>query len=296
MPNIPYPSFGETPPATLEEARVVILPLPYEGTVSYGTGTSQGPRAILEASKQLEVWDELHGREILPELPTHTLQPPSLENLNPEQVVQRIYATTLPHLQAGRMVVGLGGEHSVTEGVIKAYQTIHGNDFTVVQIDAHADLRNSYHDTPHSHACIMRRVWDMGLNAVQLGIRSISREEIRHVRYNGLNERIFWARDIVRWHRQNNTQWLDRMGALLKPKVFLTIDLDGFDPSVVPGTGTPEPGGLDWYMVGEIIDRITAQCEIIGFDITELAPIPNQQASEFLAARLVQRILGYIKP
>ncbi|MEG3638078.1 agmatinase [Magnetococcus sp. PR-3] len=294
MPETPYPAFSEAPPAPLEDARVVILPLPYEGTVSYGTGTAQGPRAILEASQQLELWDELHNREILPDLPTHTLQPPCFKGLNPEQVIQTIYETAYPHIQAGRRVVGLGGEHSVTEGILKAYLDVHGCDFTVVQIDAHADLRNSYQGTPHSHACIMRRVWDMSLNSVQLGIRSLSREEIRHIRYNGLSERVFWARDIVRWHRQGETQWLDRLGALLKKKVFLTIDLDGFDPAVVPGTGTPEPGGLDWYMVGDIIDRITAQCDIIGFDVTELAPIPGQQVSEFLAARLVQRILGYL--
>nr|CRH07433.1 Agmatinase 1 [Candidatus Magnetococcus massalia] len=294
MSDRPTPPLCGEPSVPLQDARVVVLPLPYEGTACYGKGTAQGPAAILHASPQMELYDEVLEQETLPEFPIHTLAPLVLEGLPPEEMVERVYQRAKEQLLAGRAILGLGGEHSVTEGVVKAYHAVYGDSFSVVQIDAHTDMRDSYEGSSHSHACVMRRIHEMGIPFVQLGIRSVSREEIRMIRWNGLGSRIFWAKDIHRWQKRGEGRWLDEMAAQLRQKVFITVDLDGFDPAYLPATGTPEPGGLDWFTVGDILDRIAAQCQIIGSDVTELAPIAGHHASDFLAARLSYRLLGYM--
>jgi agmatinase len=219
-----------------------------------------------------------------------TLPPVEVAGAAPETVMARIHAAALPPLRDGKLLATLGGEHSISYGVFTALREAHGGPFSLLQIDAHADLRPSYQGTPHSHASIMARAHELGLPFVQVGIRSLSQPEARFLRESGLEANVFWAHKLA---RAPDDSWMDEVVARLGEAVYVTIDLDGLDPTLMPATGTPEPGGLGWYTTLTLLRRVAAQRRILAFDITELAPIAGLHGPDFLAARLTYKMIGY---
>ena len=268
-----------------ETARFVVLPIPYEATATFGAGTREGPRAIITASRHLEVFDEVLGRE--PRFDgLATLDPLEPDARGPEAMQQRIYRAARNIVRAGKFLIGLGGEHGITAALVRAVRASH-KDLCVLQIDAHADLRDSFQHSKFSHATGMRRVHDLGLAAVAVGIRSYSKEESRFIRAAG--KRLFSARTC----RESPT-WIDDVVAALGPKVYVTIDIDGFDPAYAPGTGTPEPGGLDWYQVTDLLAAVARARTVVGADMVEVRPLPPSTATEFLAAKVLYRLIALV--
>ena len=272
--------------SSFDAARILIWPVSYEGTVSYGTGTGDGAMAIVDASRNMELYEEETDSEVY-KLGIHTLEE-FKPRATPEAMMDGLYERTKELLETDKFICMLGGEHSVSAPIIKA----HAEKFTnlsVLQIDAHADLRDTYDGTPHSHASIMARVVkDLHIPAVQVGIRSISGDEARAVK-DGLPTKIFWARDIV-----GRTDWIDDAVDSLSDQVYLTIDIDGLDPSIVPTTGTPEPGGLGWYETLALIRRIAEKKTIVGMDLVEYSYAENYDSPAFLCSKLVYKSLAYI--
>jgi agmatinase len=268
-----------------ERARVVVWPVSYEGTVSYGTGTGAGAEAIVDASRNMELYDEETDAEVY-RLGIHTTEvTPPVEP--PEAMMKSLLERARELVSAGKFVCMLGGEHSVSAPVIQAHAERYEN-LSVLQIDAHADLRDTYDGTPHSHASIMARVVkDLKLPAVQVGIRSISSDEARSL--DSLPTRIFWAKDIA-----GRTDWWEEAVAGLTENVYLTIDIDGLDPSLVAQTGTPEPGGLGWYEVLGLIRTLARSRRVVGMDLTEYSYVEGFSASAFLCAKLIYKSLSYI--
>ena len=273
--------------ARYDTARAVVLPLPLERTTSYARGTRKGPAAILEASRNMETYDEELQVETCQQAGIATLEEMDTENGSLEQVLAHIHTAVLGILEDGKLPVLLGGEHSLTPPAVSAAARKFP-DLTVLQIDAHADLRESYLENPNSHACAMRRVLET-CPAVQVGIRSLSKEEAADI--PRLKTKIFWGKDLA---GRPASAWADEAVAALSPNVYLTIDLDGFDPSILPATGTPEPGGLTWEQVTGLVRAVARQRKIVAMDVVELLPTPGLHASDFLAAKLIYRILGYI--
>lgn len=268
-------------------SRAVIFPVPLERTTTYETGTRNGPDAILEASRNMELYDEELGVEPYKKIGIATLPAIDTQDGTLERVLAELHTTEMALLEDGKFPVVLGGEHSLTPPLVAAAAKKFP-DLSVLQIDAHADLRESYQGNPASHASAMRRVVEV-CPAVQVGIRSLSAEEAEAV--PRLRTRIYWAKDIVRAPLES---WVPRIVADLSPHVYLTVDLDGFDPAYVPATGTPEPGGLDWHQVTSLVRAVAAQKRIVAMDVVELLPQPGDHASDFLAAKLVYKILGYL--
>ena len=272
--------------SSLGTARVLVLPVSYEGTVSYGTGTGAGAMAIVDASRNMELYEEETDSEVY-KIGIHTL-PEFTPRETPEAMMSELYEHTTNLLKTNKFLCTLGGEHSVSAPVIKAHHEKYEN-LSVLQIDAHADLRDAYDGTPHSHASIMARVVkDMGIPAVQVGIRSISGDEARSLK-GDLPTRIFWARDIV-----GKTDWIDEAVGSLTENVYLTIDIDGLDPSIMPTTGTPEPGGLGWYETLTLIRKLAEKKRVVGMDLVEYSYIKNYDAPAFLCSKLVYKSLAYI--
>jgi N1-aminopropylagmatine ureohydrolase len=269
--------------ADLSRARVLVWPVPFEKTVSYGVGTKDGPLSIIDASRNMELFDEEIGGETA-QIGIHTL-PPIDADREPDEMMRVLYNEAGRLLQSGKFVCMLGGEHSISAPVIKAHKDAYPR-LSVLQIDAHADLRDKYDGTPHSHASVMRRVLEF-CPAVQVGIRSLSSEEAMAI--PSLPTRIFFAKDIV-----GHTGWIDEAVESLTDDVYLTIDVDGFDPSLIPTTGTPEPGGLMWYDVLWLIKRAAQRRRIVGMDVTELSTAPGNNAPSFLIAKLIYKTLGYV--
>jgi agmatinase len=257
--------------------------------VSYGRGAAAGPRAILEASDQLEMYDEELDWSI-DALGFHTLAPVDCGAGTPAEVMARIHAAALPPLRDGKFLVTLGGEHSVSYGVFTALQSVRARPFSLLQIDAHADLRPSYHGTPHSHASIMARAHDLGLPFVQVGIRAVCAEERAFLRETGLEANVFWAHAIA---ARGNDGWMDEAVERLGEEVYVTLDVDGLDPTLMPATGTPVPGGLGWYDTLRLLRKVATRRRIVGCDVTELAPMAGLHAPDFLVARLVYKLIGY---
>lgn len=281
---------GSDVAAPYDTARVVILPIPFEATTTYRRGCEHGPDAILDASQQVEFYDDEFDREFWDVgLYTHAAIADTRAGKVPSEEMLRVTQETVAQLAiAGKFVIALGGEHSITTGVVEGYrQAYPGESFTVVQIDAHGDLRHEYEGSIHNHACIMRRVVDMGLPTLQIGIRSICREEADLIKEKQLA--VFRARDIAQ-----QPDWMDRAWATIKTeKVFITIDLDGIDPTLMPGVGTPEPGGLSWYSLLNFLQHIFNHHQVIGADVMELAPVSDSVVSEFTSAKLVYKLIGY---
>jgi agmatinase len=270
-----------------EKARAVIFPVPLERTTTYERGTRHGPAAILAASRNMELYDEELELETYQEIGIATLPPIDTIDGSLDEVITEIFTAQCALLDDDKFPVALGGEHSLTPPLVNAVARKY-KDLSVLQIDAHADLRNEYQGNRASHACAMRRVLET-CPAVQVGIRSLSVEEARAI--PKLRTKIYWASDIVRAPLKS---WIAKVAADLSQHVYLTIALDGFDPSFVPATGTPEPGGLDWYQVTSLIRAVAEHKKIVGMDVVELLPQPGDHASDFLAAKLVYKCLGYI--
>lgn len=272
--------------SSFDRSRILILPVSYEGTVSYGTGTGRGAMAIVDASRNMELYEEETDTEVY-RLGIHTL-PEFVPRPTPELMMSELYEHTKKLIGSGKFLCMLGGEHSVSGPIIKAHAEKYHN-MSVLQIDAHADLRDTYDGTPHSHASIMARVVkDLRIPAVQVGIRSISADEVRSIA-SGIPTRIFWARDIA-----GRTDWIDEAIEHLTENVYLTIDIDGLDPSIVPTTGTPEPGGLGWYETLELIRKLAERRRIVGMDLVEYSYFENYDSPAFLCSKLVYKSLSYI--
>ncbi|OAG28626.1 agmatinase [Thermodesulfatator autotrophicus] len=271
-------------PENPEKAKIVFLPAPYDATTSFLPGARFGPRRILEASPYLEFYDEETDCEVYQKAPFLTLPEEDLP-LAPEQMLEELKRRLEPHLEKNLFPIVLGGEHTVSLAPIELLARKYPN-LCVVQIDAHADLRDFYQGSRYSHACTMRRALELSVELFPVGIRAISREEMDFVREKGLE--IFWAKEVV----ANPYSMVQKISHTigLRP-VYVTIDLDGFDPSEVPGVGTPEPGGLKWYD-GLLILRELAKLNVVGFDVVELLPIDNRSA--FFAAKLIYKFLSYL--
>lgn len=265
-----------------ESAAAVILPLPYDRTSTWLKGADRGPGALLAASVHLEFYDIETGTE--PFRRGICTQEPVVCPEDPAKMVDAVREAALPHFEAGKLVVGLGGEHSVSIGLVQAAAE-YCDSLSVLQLDAHSDLRDEYEGSPYNHACVMARIREI-CPAVQVGIRSMDIEEVAAV----IPERIVYAHDINR----RGLAAADAALEMLSDNVYLTIDLDVLDPSIMPSTGTPEPGGLDWYRLTGLISRVAERRKIIGFDVVELLPRSHNPAPDFLAAKLVYRTLGGI--
>ena len=287
---MPPENFGGLPEehSQYETSRAVIFPVPLERTTSYEHGTRNGPAAILAASRNMELYDEELELEPYKEIGIHTLPAIDTADGTLDEVHRRnLHGAARSCSKTENFPVALGGEHSLTPPLVSAAAKKY-KDLSVLQIDAHADLRDEYQGNPASHACAMRRVVEI-CPAVQVGIRSLSVEEAQAIPQ--LRTKIYWAKDIVRAPLKT---WIAKVLADLSPNVYLTIDLDGFDPAFVPATGTPEPGGLDWDQVTSLIRAVADHKKIVGMDVVELLPQPGDHASDFLAAKLVYKCLGYI--
>jgi agmatinase len=280
-----FGGIAETEFSSFETARILVWPISYEGTVSYGGGTGRGAAAIIDASRNMELYDEETDAEVY-KLGIHTLdESPPLDP--PERMMAALYDLSKERVKTGRFICMIGGEHSVSAPVIRAHAEKFPN-LSVLQIDAHADLRDTYDGTPHSHASIMARVVkDMRIPAVQVGIRSISVDEARDL--DKLPTRIFWAKDIV-----GRSDWWDQAVDGLTENVYLTIDIDGLDPSLVSATGTPEPGGLGWYETLGLIRTLAKKRRVVGMDLTEYSYVEGQNASAFLCAKLIYKTLAFV--
>ncbi|MFH1347252.1 MAG: agmatinase [Candidatus Margulisiibacteriota bacterium] len=257
-----------------KKSKFVVVPVPYEATTTYGKGTKNGPAAILAASQHVEEFDEELQVETYAKAPIHTLKPVSVTGC-------RLQVAGL--LKDKKIPVVLGGEHSITPYVVKACAEKYKN-LSVLQLDAHADLRDSYKGSKNNHACVMRRVLEI-CPAVHVGIRSVSAEGFRFAKKTGQIKKIHWAEKL---------ELAEKIENQLSKNVYITIDVDVFDPSVVPATGTPEPGGMYWYEVLDILKAVCATKNIVGFDVMELSPRKGDLVSDFAAAKLVYKTMGYI--
>lgn len=289
----PPRTFLGLPPALGDyaTARVALLPVPYDATTSYRAGARDGARAIIDASTQLELYDADLGREPA-EVGIHTLDELEPDFAAPERMVARVRAAVARLLDDGKFPLLLGGEHSLTVGAVAACRE-RWPELGVLHLDAHADLRDTYHGTPHSHACAMRRVVELGCPLASVGIRSLSAEEAAFRRSSSRVTTIA-AGEIARARAAGGLDalWARAVGAL-PPTIYVTIDLDVFDPALMAAVGTPEPGGLDWWEVTGLLRRVGAARRVVGADVVELAPAEGPAACAFTAAKLTYALLGY---
>ncbi len=272
----------------LAQADIVVMPLPYEKALSYGLGASDGPFHLLNASTQLEALDE----ETLicwADLKIHTASP-CYPDGEPENAVMEMKGIAADILSQRKRLLCLGGDHSISIGPIMAAADAFEN-LGVLQVDAHLDLREEWNGSRFNHACVMRRVIeDLGLPVVPVGIRAVAQEEIEVIRRKGIEP--FWAHDLS----PGENSWIEQVVERLPENVYLSVDLDGLDPSVVPGTGTPEPGGLTYRQVVSLIKAVGKRRRVVAADITELSKIPDSQVSEFTAARIAAKIFVHCWP
>ncbi|HEX9670170.1 MAG TPA: agmatinase [Thermoanaerobaculia bacterium] len=264
---------------------VAVLPVPFERTTSYGKGTAAGPAAILRASQAMELYDEELGAEPF-RLGIATLPPFLPEAFDLGEALAELEEAARPHLAAGKFLVTLGGEHSLTQAPVRAARAVHG-EVGVVQFDAHADLREEFEGTPYSHASVMHRLVEDGFPTLAVGIRSLSTPEAELIRERSLA--VLWGHQLARAE-----ELFAPLLAALPEKVYLTFDVDYFDPSLVPATGTPEPGGGLWYPTLALLRTLFRAKRVIAMDLVELAPIGGHPASDFLASKLVYKCIGYL--
>lgn len=276
----PYVFMGHQHP--LEKAKAVVIPVPYDSTTSYRCGTRDGPHAIISASRQLEAFDLELGAEPAAKLGIHTLDEIEPNVDSPKEMINRVQDLVAEITGKKKFPVVLGGEHSISVGPVRALKQEYP-DLSVLQIDAHADLRDTYQDSMYSHACVMRRIREEVDKAVQIGIRSASKEEMDYIAEENLNSSVQWG------------PFVDRSKVLrgLSKNVYITFDLDGIDPSEAPGVGTPEPGGLNWEEAMRLLHSVCDNKNVVGFDVVELSPIPGSVQTDFLAAKLAYKLLGY---
>ncbi len=283
---------GSEAQSSYETSKVVIVPIPYEATTTYRKGCENGPAALLEASDQLEAYDEELQRQTCLEVGiyTHAAIADTRDNPNfsDEEMLQVTTETVSRLIADGKFVIAVGGEHAITTGVVRAYQNAIAESFTVVQIDAHGDLRYEYEGSIHNHACVMHRILEMGLPTLPVGIRAICSEEAQLIKDKQIP--VIWAREMA-----SDPDWIEKAIAKISTdKVFITIDVDGIDPALIPGVGTPEPGGMGWYETLRFLRRIFETHQVIGCDVMELAPLGDSVVSEFTTAKLIYKIIGYL--
>jgi len=281
----PLPFGGALPePRDFAASETLILPVPFDRTTSYVKGTSEGPTELLKASAQVELWDEELGVDI------HGLGLFTLDDLDlspaptMDAAMTKLQETACGLFETGKFIVMLGGEHSITSPVVAAAAARY-RGLSVLQIDAHADLRGSYDGERHSHACAMRRTLDHA-PIVQVGIRNISAEEV--VVLPGLKTKIFYD-----WNMRDDPQWMERVVDALSDTVYITIDLDGLEPGLMPAVGTPEPGGLSWRELTRLLRLTFERRQVIGADVVELCPLPGIASPNFIAAKLVYKLVTY---
>ncbi len=274
--------------STYKTSEIVILSAPFEKTVSYGKGTKNGPKEILEASHYVEFYDEELDRELCFEKGICTLEPLSLDKLSPKAALTKIYKETEKLLKDDKFVVVLGGEHSISSAPIKAFHEKFEN-LSILHFDAHSDLRESYEGSPYSHASVMARVAEFNKKLVQVGIRAQCIEESRFIKENKINT--FYARDIRRGAFSKG--WQKEVLSKLTKNVYISFDIDCFDPSIVSATGTPEPGGMFWDETMDLLRLVGANKNVVGADVVELAPDKSKPESNYIAAKLVYKILNY---
>lgn len=285
------PFLGSETKASYEASRVVILPIPYEATTTFRKGCENGPEALLEASDQLEDYDDELERETCSEVGVYTYPYIADTRLGQQISAQGMLDVTREAvsqlIRDGKFVIALGGEHSITTGIVEAYRLALKEPFTVIQIDAHGDMRYEYEGSIHNHACVMRRIVEMGLPTLPVGIRSICKEEADLIKAKSIP--VMWAREMAK-----DSNWIERaIAAISTQRVFITIDVDGIDPTLMPGVGTPEPGGLNWYELIAFLRRVFETFEVIGCDVMELSPVVDAVVSQFTAAKLVYKLIGY---
>ncbi|SFW42625.1 agmatinase [Cellulophaga fucicola] len=266
--------------AQLETAKVVLIPVPYDGTSTWGKGADKGPEAFLNASENMELYDIETGTE--PYQQGVYLADAITENSSPEAMVDEVHKITKKYIKRNKFVTLFGGEHSISIGTIRAFNECFSN-LTVLHIDAHADLRESYDGTTCNHACAVHEA-SQQTNLLQVGIRSMDAIEKTFMD----EEKTFFAHDMV-----NDEYWMDKVVNQMTENVFITLDLDAFDPSIMPSTGTPEPGGLFWYETLEFLKQVFTEKNVVGFDIVELCPNKADKSSDFLAAKLYYKMLSY---
>lgn len=281
--NPPAFHSDDLPPSPPSEAAFHIIPVPWETSVSYGGGTGNGPNAILHASTQLEAFIDggVPGKAGI-----HTAAPVSCDG-EATEILARIRQATAEVLKLEKLPILLGGEHAMSLGPVQAIQDS-GISFGVVQFDAHADLRDSYQGNPHSHACVMKRIFDLGIPIFQIGVRALSEAEARLRESANIGH--IDADAIARSGFPDEI-----LPADFPDKLFITFDVDGLDPSIMPSTGTPEPGGLTWYQALEGLENVMKGRNVIGADVVELAPILGSHASDFTAAKLVYKLMDLIQ-
>jgi agmatinase len=288
LPKLPYhPALPftfcalEQGPDSFDRAKAIIVPIPFERTTSFVSGTKNGPREIIAASAQVELYDEELGKEVA-DVGLYTLPALELPFASTEQAFAEIQRTASWLAAAGKFFVALGGEHALTAPLVAGVAETHPG-LSVLHIDAHADLRDSYLGDPHSHASAMRRVLEHA-PAVQVAIRNLSAPEAQAL--PSLNTHVFYD-----WNMRDDPQWMERAVDLLSPKVYVTIDCDGLDPAIMPAVGTPEPGGLAWRELLALLKLVMARRTVVACDVVELCP--GMVAPNFLAARLVYKLVGY---
>ena len=266
--------------ATLERSKTALITVPYDGTSTWGKGADKGPEAFLEASENMELYDIETNYEVYKEGVYLNEMPKDFES--PADMVTKVHDEVKEFILKNKFVTLFGGEHSVSIGSIRAFSETFQN-LTVLQIDAHADLRNEYDGTPYNHACAMHEA-SKTTNLVQVGIRSMDISEKKFMN----TDNVFFAHSMA-----EDDFWQDKALDLLTDNVYITIDLDGFDPAIFPGTGTPEPGGLYWYETLAFLRSIFETKNVVGFDIVELCPSENDRVSPFNAAKLYYKMLSY---
>jgi agmatinase len=266
-----------------KESDAILVQVPYDSTTSYRGGTRDGPHAFITASRQLDMYDWELGVEIATKIKVHTLNElePSMDS--PAETISLVKECVSEIVRDEKLPIMVGGEHSLTPGAVAAVKEKYA-DVSVLQIDAHSDLRDEYEGSKNNHACAMRRTREIVNTVVQVGIRSSCVDEIEYVKKNKLEKFIFGTEfkdeDVLKQLGNSNN-------------VYITVDLDGFDPSEIPGVGTPEPGGLHWPQVIRLLRKVAEKKRIVGFDVMELAPIAGSNQSEFYAAKLAYKLLGY---
>jgi len=264
----------------LETAKVILVPVPYGGTTTWGQGAEKGPEAFLEASQNMELYDIETDSEVFEQ--GIYLADAITDNQSPEAVVDAVHKVTKEFIKRNKFVTIFGGEHSVSIGTVRAFNECFDN-LTVLHIDAHADLRKSYNGSKYNHACAMHEA-SQTTNLVQIGIRSMDAIEKTFMD----EEKTFFAHDMA-----NDEYWMDKVIELMSQNVFISFDLDALDPSIMPSTGTPEPGGLFWYETLEFLKLVFEEKNVVGFDIVELSPNPTDRSADFLAAKLYYKMLSY---
>jgi len=264
-----------------ETSSIAILPVPYDGTSTWLKGSDRGPQALIDASANLELYDietdsEVFKRRIV------TMDPVSCPD-DPEAMVTVVHERARSIIDDGKFIVGIGGEHTISVGLVRAVAEKFPN-LTVLQFDAHADTRDEYEGSRYNHACVMSRIGEI-CPYVQAGIRSMDSSELKRLN----RDHTFFAHEVL-----NDSNVILKMLQALTQNVYITIDLDVFDVSVMPSTGTPEPGGLDWYTLLALIESVVREKNVVGMDVTELLPNPANRAPDFVAAKLVYRVLSMI--